>query len=189
MPCAAARSVAFSGKHSEEMLLDILQYPDPRLTQKAAEIAEIDDEIRALASDMAETMYAARGVGLAAPQVGRPVRLILVDASGPDTRGDLRALVNPRLTVLDPALIEDEEGCLSVPFDYRAPVSRAARVAVDALDLQGRPVRFEAEGLLAVCLQHETDHLEGVVFLDRISRLKRTLFDTRVKKWQRRNRP
>jgi peptide deformylase len=138
---------------------------------------------------MAETMYAARGIGLAAPQVGRPIRLVLVDASGPDERADLRVFINPRLTVLDPTPVEDEEGCLSVPFNYRAPVSRAARVAVDALDRDWKPVHVEAEGLLAVCLQHELDHLEGTVFLDHLSRLRRTLFDSRVKKWLRRKTP
>ncbi len=164
------------------MLLDILQYPDPRLTEKSTEVAKVDDELRLLADNMAETMYAARGVGLAAPQVGRPIRMILVDASGPDERSDLRVLVNPRITVLDSSPVEDEEGCLSVPFNYRAPVCRAARVAVDAMDLDGRPVHLETDGLLSVCLQHECDHLEGTIFLDHIGRLKRTLFDARVKK-------
>ncbi|MDR0239442.1 MAG: peptide deformylase [Deltaproteobacteria bacterium] len=171
------------------MILDIIQYPDPRLTQRAVELTELTDEIRTLVSDMAETMYAARGGGLAAPQVGRAVRLIMVDASGPDERNDLRVFINPRLTVLDPTPVEDEEGCLSVPFNYRAPVSRVTGVAVDALDMDWNPVHVEAEGLLAVCLQHELDHLEGTVFLDHVSRLKRMLFDTRIKKWLRRNSP
>jgi peptide deformylase len=171
------------------MILDILQYPDPRLAKPAREVTELTDAIRALACNMAETMYAARGVGLAAPQVGQAIRLILVDASGPDERQDLRVYINPRLTVLDPTPVEDEEGCLSVPFNYRAQVSRAARVAVDALDMDWRPVHVEAEGLLAVCLQHELDHLDGKVFLDHVSRLKRTLFDTRVKKWLRHKNP
>ena len=170
------------------MILDIIQYPDPRLTQTGAELAELTDEIRALVDDMAETMYAARGVGLAAPQVGQAIRLILVDASGPEERKDLRVFINPRLTVLDPTPVEEEEGCLSVPFNYRAPVCRAAKVAVDALDMNWKPVHVEAEGLMAVCLQHELDHLDGKVFLDHLSCLKRTLFDTRIKKWMRRNR-
>jgi len=171
------------------MILDIIQYPDPRLTQRAVELTECTDEIRVLVANMAETMYGARGVGLAAPQVGQTIRLILVDASGPDERNDLRVLINPRLIVLDATPVEDEEGCLSVPFNYRAPVNRAAKVAVDALDMDWKPVHVEAEGLLAVCLQHELDHLEGTVFLDHISRLKRMLFDTRIKKWQRRKSP
>ena len=150
---------------------------------------EITDEIRVLVDNMAETMYAARGIGLAAPQVGQAIRLILVDASGPDERNDLQVFINPRLTVLDPTLVEDEEGCLSVPLNYRATVSRAAKVAVDALDMDWKPVHIEAEGLLAVCLQHELDHLEGAVFLDHIGRLRRTLFDARVKKWLRRKSP
>jgi len=171
------------------MILHIIQYPDPRLTQRAVELTDCTDEIRALVANMAETMYEARGVGLAAPQVGQAIRLILVDASGPDERNDLRVLINPRLTVLDSTPVEDEEGCLSVPFNYRAPVNRAAKVAVDALDMDWKPVHVVAEGLLAVCLQHELDHLEGMVFLDHISRLKRMLFDTRIKKWQRRKSP
>jgi peptide deformylase len=171
------------------MILDILQYPDPRLARPAVEVTELTDEIRTLVGNMAETMYAARGVGLAAPKVGQGIRLILVDASGPDERQDLRVFINPRLTVLDPAPLEDEEGCLSVPFNYRAPVSRATRVAVDALDMDWRPVHVEAEGLLAVCLQHELDHLDGKVFLEHLSRLKRTLFDTRIKKWLRHKSP
>ena len=171
------------------MILDIIQYPDSRLAQTAVELAELTEDIRALVNDMAETMYAARGVGLAAPQVGRAVRLILVDPSGPDERKDLRVFINPRLTVLDPTPVEDEEGCLSVPFNYRAPVSRAAQVAVDALDMDWNPVHVEADGLMAVCLQHELDHLEGKVFLEHISRLKRMLFDARIKKWLRRKSP
>ena len=171
------------------MILDILQYPDPRLAQPANEVTELTDELRALVDDMAETMYAARGVGLAAPQVGHPVRLIIVDASGPDERKDLRVFINPRLTVLDPTPVEDEEGCLSVPLNYRAPVSRAAKVAVEALDMDWEPVYVEAEGLLAVCLQHELDHLQGKVFLEHLSLLRRTIFDTRVKKWLRRKSP
>jgi len=171
------------------MILHIIQYPDPRLTHRAVELTDCTDEIRALVANMAETMYEARGVGLAAPQVGQAIRLILVDASGPDERNDLRVLINPRLTVLDSTPVEDEEGCLSVPFNYRAPVNRAAKVAVDALDMDWKPVHVVAEGLLAVCLQHELDHLEGMVFLDHISRLKRMLFDTRIKKWQRRKSP
>ena len=171
------------------MILDIIQYPDPRLTQAAIDVTELTDEIRTLVDNMAETMYAARGVGLAAPQVGHPIRLILVDASGPDERKDLRVFINPRLTVLDPTPVEDEEGCLSVPFNYRAPVNRAAKVAVEALDMDGQPVYVEAEGLLAVCLQHELDHLQGKVFLEHISLLRRTLYDARVKKWLRRKSP
>ena len=171
------------------MILDILQYPDPRLAQPAVEVTELTDEILTLVGNMAETMYGARGIGLAAPQVGQGIRLILADASGPDARQELQVFINPRLTVLDPSPVEDEEGCLSVPLNYRAPVSRAARVAIDALDMDWRPVHVEADGLLAVCLQHELDHLDGKVFLDRLSRLKRTLFDTRVKKWLRHKNP
>ena len=169
------------------MPLTILKYPDPRLAGQAAEITEITPEHRALAAEMAKLMYEAEGIGLAAPQVGELLRLITVDVSGPEKREDLMCLVNPRLTP-DPegGSIETEEGCLSVQ-DFRSKVKRHARVKLEALDLDGNPVELVAEDILAVCLQHEVDHLDGKLFLDRISRLKRTLYDGKVRKWLRRN--
>lgn len=161
----------------------ILKYPDPTLARKSLEIGEITDELRDLAKDMAETMYANDGIGLAAPQVGECCRLVVVDISGPDKREDLRVLVNPRITAKDGSVVS-EEGCLSV-IGYRSDVARAEKVTVEATDLDGRPVTIEAEGLLAVCLQHELDHLDGVLFIDRISRLKRSLYDKKIKKQQR----
>lgn len=161
----------------------ILKYPDPLLARKALVIGEITDEHRALAQDMIETMYANEGIGLAAPQVGECCRLVVIDITGPDKREDLRVLVNPTITAKDGSVVS-EEGCLSV-VGYRSDVSRAERVTVEATDLDGKPVKIEADGLLAVCLQHELDHLDGVLFIDRISRLKRSFYDKRIKKQQR----
>lgn len=165
------------------MTRDIVKYPHPVLAQKAARIEAITPEIMALANDMAETMYANQGIGLAANQVAEPVRLITVDISGPDKREELFALVNPEIVAAE-GETETEEGCLSVK-DYRSNVVRAEKVRVRGLDLSGNEVCLDAEGLLAVCLQHEIDHLEGTLFIDRISRLKRALYDKRARKWAR----
>ncbi|MDR2076306.1 MAG: peptide deformylase [Desulfovibrio sp.] len=162
------------------MILPVLQYPDPRLKRVALPVAEITPDLRSLAGDMAETMYARDGIGLAAPQVGVSLRLVVLDLSGPQAREDLVTLVNPVVFPLGPET-ESDEGCLSVP-DFRALVSRPGRIRVEALDLDGNPVRFEAEGALAVCVQHECDHLEGTLFIDRISRLKRGMYDRRMRK-------
>ena len=161
----------------------ILKYPDPALARKSLEIGEITDKLRQLAKDMAETMYASEGIGLAAPQVGECCRLVVIDITGPDKREDLRVLVKPRITAAEGKVVS-EEGCLSVSSS-RSDVARSEKVSVEATDLDGNPVRIEADGLLAVCLQHELDHLDGVLFIDRISRLKRSLYDKKVKKQQR----
>jgi peptide deformylase len=163
------------------MPLEILKYPHPVLAKKAEPVAEITDAIRELAAGMAEAMYANQGIGLAAPQVGASLRLIVIDLSGPDKREALMTLVNPVITAASGEQ-EDEEGCLSVR-SYRTKVRRAANVTVTALDLAGQPLTIEADELLAVCLQHEIDHLDGVLFIDRISRLKRAMYDKRVKRW------
>ena len=168
------------------MVREVLTYPHPALKIRAQEIAEITPELRGLAADMVETMYEYDGIGLAAPQLGESLRLIVVDVSGPEKREDLRILVNPKLELLGEE-VESEEGCLSVE-DYRSTVIRSSQVRVTATDLDGCPVDFEAEGLLAVCLQHECDHLEGKLFIDRISRLKRNLYDAKVKKWAKQDR-
>ncbi|MYL82708.1 peptide deformylase [Desulfovibrio aerotolerans] len=163
------------------MTLEILKYPNPILARKAAPVPAVTPEIRELAAGMAEAMYANQGVGLAAPQVGASLRLIVIDLSGPDKREALMTLVNPVITAASGEQ-EDEEGCLSVR-SYRTVVKRAATVTVTAQDLDGNPFAIEADELLAVCLQHEIDHLEGVLFIDRISRLKRAMYDKRVKRW------
>ena len=151
-------------------LLPILRYPDDRLRKIAAPIAEVDDGIRRLARDMAETMYQAPGIGLAATQVDVHKRLIVMDVS--EARDQLLVLINPRVVAQDGVQVA-EEGCLSVPGIYDE-VERAEHVVVDYLDLDGTERRLEARGLLAVCVQHEMDHLSGKVFVDYLSRLKQT---------------
>ena len=162
------------------MILPVLQYPDPRLKRVSLPVSEITPEIRTLVGDMVETMYARDGIGLAAPQVGVPLRLVVMDLSGPEAREELMVLVNPVLTTSGMEM-ETEEGCLSVP-DIRSVVSRPGNVHVEATDLDGNPIRFDAEGLAAVCIQHECDHLNGTLFIDHISRLKRSMYDRKILK-------
>ena len=162
------------------MILPVLQYPDARLRRESLPVTEITPEIRTLVDDMVETMYARDGIGLAAPQVGRPLRLVVMDLSGPERREDLVVLVNPVLTTFGAAM-ETEEGCLSVP-DLRAVVARPGQVHVEARDLDGNDISFDAQGLAAVCVQHECDHLDGTLFIDHISRLKRSMYDRKMLK-------
>ena len=162
-------------------LLPILHYPDPRLHKVAAPVKAVDQRIRRLINDMAETMYAAPGIGLAATQVDVHERLLIIDIS--ETRDELQVFVNP-VIVERSGEIETEEGCLSVPgiFDK---VWRSERVKVEALDREGEPFTMEAEGLLAVCIQHEIDHLDGKVFVDYLSRLKQQRITSKLRKQQR----
>ena len=159
----------------------IVTYPNPVLAKKAAPVVEITDEIRALAAEMIEIMYADKGIGLAAPQVAESIRLITVDLSGPEKREDPRVFVNPVLSNLE-GEVESEEGCLSV-VGYRSTVIRAERLHLSALDLDGNVVEMVAVVLMAICLQHEVVHLFGVLFIDKISKLKRTLYERKLKKW------
>ena len=162
-------------------LLPILHFPDPRLQKVAAPIERVDDEVRRIAADMAETMYAAPGIGLAATQVDVHRRLIVIDIS--ETHDQLITLINPRILGQSAEIQACEEGCLSVPgiFDE---VERPAQVEVEALGLDGKAFRLKAEGLLAVCVQHEMDHLEGIVFVDHLSRLKRNRIVSKLRKQQ-----
>ena len=162
-------------------LLPILRYPDPRLHKKAAPVTEVDARIRQLAADMAETMYAAPGIGLAASQVDQHVRLIVIDAS--EDRSQLLTLINPDLLEKS-GECEGEEGCLSVPGIYET-VQRASHVRVRALGLDGKAFELEADDLLAVCIQHEIDHLEGKVFVEYLSRLKQTRIKSKLLKQAR----
>lgn len=159
-------------------LLPILRYPDPRLHKVAAEVSQVDDNIRKLIKDMAQTMYAAPGIGLAAPQVDVHKRIIVMDIT--ETHDQLRVFINPRLLEAS-GEAECEEGCLSVPGIYEK-VRRAEGVTVSALDQRGEPFTLEAEGLLAVCIQHEMDHLEGKVFVEYLSRLKQQRILGKLKK-------
>ncbi|QNM96869.1 peptide deformylase [Chitinimonas koreensis] len=162
-------------------ILNILHYPDERLHKVAKPVEKVDDEIRRLIDDMAETMYAAPGIGLAATQVDRHLRLIVIDVS--EDKSGLIALVNPKLISLD-GKTRFEEGCLSVPGIYEE-VERAERVTVEALDRNGDSFRLDAEGLLAICIQHEIDHLDGKVFVEKLSRLKLDRILVKLKKNQR----
>jgi peptide deformylase len=163
-------------------LLPILRYPDPRLHLRATPVTRVDERIRKLIKDMADSMYAAPGIGLAATQVDVHLRVIVIDIS--ETRDQLRVFVNPELTALS-GEADIEEGCLSVPGVFEK-VRRAERVTVRALDAEGVPFTLEAEGLLAVCIQHEMDHLEGKVFVERLSRLKQSRILAKLKKGERR---
>jgi peptide deformylase len=162
-------------------LLPILRYPDPRLHKKAAPVEHVDESIRQLAADMAETMYEAPGIGLAATQVDQHKRIIVIDVS--EDKSQLLTFINPQILELSGEQM-CEEGCLSVPGVYER-VSRAERVKVRAVNLQGEPFTLEADGLLAVCVQHEIDHLEGKVFVERLSRLKQTRIKARLAKQAR----
>jgi len=163
------------------MVLKILEYPDPRLRKTALPVPAVTPEIRKLIEDMAETLYAAPGVGLAATQVDVHKRIIVIDVSA--DRDELRVFVNPELISAE-GEAEAEEGCLSLP-GYYDKVRRAARVRVRALDARGEPFELEAEGMLAVCIQHEMDHLVGKVFVDYLSPLKRARLVTKLRKKQR----
>ncbi len=165
------------------MILEILKYPDERLKKVCAEVDEVTTELRELVANMVETMYAANGVGLAAPQVGVLKRLIVIDPSGPKEKSALRVLVNPRLTLIGDFETYEEEGCLSVSMDYRSAVARSEKVRLEAEDMDGNKIDEEVDGFQAIVLQHECDHLDGKLFIDHISRLKRTLYDTKLKKW------
>jgi len=158
---------------------DIIVLPDPRLKQKSEPVETVTDEIRTLVADMTETMYDAPGIGLAAIQVGVPLRVVTVDVSRDEEARNPRALINPEVVWSSEEIAECEEGCLSIP-DYLEIVQRPAKVRVRYRDLDGIEHEEEAEGLLAVCLQHEIDHLNGVLFIDHISKLKR---DRVVKKF------
>lgn len=161
-------------------LRKIITYPHPVLKEVAEPVKKISPEIQELVRHMAETMYAASGVGLAANQIGVLKRVLIFDLSGKDEERKLTALINPEITWAEGETIH-EEACLSV-IDFAAEVRRSARVKVKALNLEGEPVEIEDEGLLAICLQHEIDHLNGILFIDRLSSLKRTLYKRRLKK-------
>ena len=163
-------------------VLRILHYPDPRLRRVAAPVEVVDGAIRELVDDLLETMYTARGIGLAAVQVGVARRVIVVDVS-PDRSAPL-GLVNPRIADADDAEADFEEGCLSVPGVHET-VSRSSRVRVEALGRDGKGLSIDAEGTLAACLQHEIDHLDGRLFVDYLSRLKQQRIRKRAIKAQR----
>lgn len=184
------------------MILEVLRFPDPRLRQKGRPVDAVTPELQKLAEDMLETMYAEKGIGLAAPQVGQSVRLLVIDTRGRDESGgplpagapgddddmtELERAIPQPLIVFNPEIVEKrnkttyDEGCLSVPGFYET-VERSEYVEVECLDAQGRAMRLKTDGLLAICLQHEMDHLEGKLFIDRLSVLKSTRIKNRIKK-------
>jgi peptide deformylase len=169
-------------------LRPVLQFPDPLLKRKSVPVGEITDEIRTLAQDMIEVMYDEPGIGLAAPQVGEAIRLVVMDTSWNEEGGEKQpvVMVNPEIVERD-GEITWTEGCLSVP-EFQADVERSARVRVRYRDLDGKEHVEDASELRAVCFQHEIDHLDGVLFIDRISRLKRSLYVQKRKKTLERER-
>lgn len=161
------------------MILPILEFPDPRLRIKAKPVAEVNDAVRGLIADMLATMYEAQGIGLAATQVDRHIQLVVMDLS--EGKDQPLVFINPVLTPLCEDKAPYDEGCLSVPGFYET-VERPARVRVNALDRDGRAIEINAEGLLAVCLQHEMDHLSGKLFVDYLSSLKRERIKKKLEK-------
>ena len=177
------------------MVLEVLKFPDPRLRKKGAEVPAVTAELRELATHMLETMYAEKGIGLAAPQVGESIRLLVIDTRGKDEDGnpsdedmtDLEKAVVQPLIVFNPVITKKiekttyDEGCLSVPGFYES-VERARYVEATYVDVEGKTRELKLDGLLAICLQHEIDHLDGKLFIDRLSMVKSTLIKNRIKK-------
>jgi peptide deformylase len=162
-------------------LLDILTFPAEFLKNPTRPVKEIDGRLQTIIDQMSETMYHAPGVGLAAIQVGLDKSLLVYDITPQEDGRDLHVLINPKIIAQEGQIISENEGCLSVP-DYRADVQRAARILVEGVNRDGNPIRFEADGMLAIVLQHEIDHLNGTLFIDRISTLKRQMYARRIKK-------
>jgi peptide deformylase len=165
---------------SSSPIMKIYKFPEPVLRKKAEPVEHIDGEIQSLIDAMGETMYAAPGIGLAANQVGEPIRLLVYDLTPKDRARDLCVLINPEIVEAEGEIVYDE-ACLSV-IDYSAEVKRNALVKVRGFDRHGKPVDVEAEGLMAICLQHEIDHLNGKLFIDHISSLKRALYKRKLQK-------
>lgn len=162
-------------------VLDILTYPDKFLKKQTSPVENIDGSLQTVFENMATTMYEAPGVGLAAPQVGIGQSFIVYDIEPREDGRDLHVLVNPKIVSREGEIISENEGCLSVP-EFRADVKRAERILVEGVDRDGNPLRFEADDLLAIVIQHELDHLNGTLFIDHISPLKRQIYKRRVKK-------
>ena len=161
--------------------LEILTYPNKFLLNPTRPLENIDGKVQEMIDDMAATMYDAPGIGLAAIQVGWDKSLLVYDIAPRDESRQLNVLVNPKIIASEGEIFSEDEGCLSVP-DFRADVKRASRILVEGVDREGSPLRIEAEGLLAVVLQHEIDHLNGTLFIEHISALKREMYKRRVRK-------
>jgi peptide deformylase len=170
-------------------LLNILTYPEKSLLKPSVKIDNIDDQTIELINNMGETMFDAPGVGLAAPQIGTNKRIIVFDsnADNPDndeSANDFTALINPEIIASSGSIVSEQEACLSV-IDLNADVKRFEQVTVKALDIDGKELEFDAHGILAIIMQHEIDHLDGILFIDRISILKRTMYKKKIKKQQK----
>ncbi|MGD8524415.1 MAG: peptide deformylase [Desulfobacterales bacterium] len=161
--------------------LEILTFPNKFLSKPTEPLENIDGRVQEMIDNMASTMYEAPGIGLAAIQVGWGKSLLIYDISPPEENRELKVIVNPRIIEQEDEILSEDEGCLSVP-DFRSDVKRAAKILVEGLDREGNPLRIDAEGLLAIVLQHEIDHLNGTLFIDRISTLKREMYKRRMKK-------
>jgi peptide deformylase len=164
--------------------LEILTYPNKFLHKPTKPVENIDEVIQRLVADMAETMYEAPGVGLAAIQVGSDKQVLVYDEKPAENDHRYGVIINPKVVETEGQIISENEGCLSVP-DFRSDVKRAARIIVEGVDQDGKSLRVEADGFLAIVLQHEIDHLNGTLFIDRISALKRELYKRRMKKMMR----
>jgi peptide deformylase len=162
-------------------ILKILTYPDHTLRQPTNELDNIDGDVQKMIDQMSSTMYDAPGVGLAAIQVGWDKSVLIYDVSASDQDRSLQVLINPRIVDQEGEILSENEGCLSVP-EFRADVKRYASILVEGVDREGRPVELEAEGMLAIVLQHEIDHLKGKLFIDHVSALKRQMYTRRMKK-------
>ncbi len=161
--------------------LDILTYPDKTLRQPTTPLENIDGKVQEMIEVMANTMYEAPGIGLAAIQVGWDKSVLIYDIAPRDESRALQVVVNPKIITQEGQIISENEGCLSVP-DFRADVKRSEFISVEGHDREGNPIRLDAEGMLAIVLQHEIDHLNGTLFIERISSLKRQMYKRRVKK-------
>ena len=162
-------------------ILKILSYPDPALRQPTDELDRIDENVQKMIDQMASAMYTAPGVGLAAIHVGWDKSVLIYDISPSEEGQSLNVLINPRIVDQEGEILSENEGCLSVP-EFRADVKRAASILVEGADREGRPLKLEAHGMLAIVLQHEIDHLKGKLFIDHISALKKQLYTRRIKK-------
>jgi peptide deformylase len=162
-------------------ILEILEYPERILSKPVLPVTDINGDLQQKIDDMAQTMYQAPGVGLAASQVGINQCFLVYDVSPRDDKRALHVLINPRIVCQEGEILSENEGCLSVP-DYRSDVVRFSQIQVEGVNRDGKPLSFAAEGYLAIVLQHEIDHLQGILFIDRISALKRNLYKKRIKK-------
>ncbi|WP_027359655.1 peptide deformylase [Desulforegula conservatrix] len=162
-------------------VLNILTYPDKFLAQPTVPVQEVTEELKQLIEDMADTMYKAPGIGLAANQVGSDKRFLIADPLGDPEKREFKVFINPEIVKMTGEVISEEEGCLSVP-DFRADVKRAEKIIINYTDLDMNSFTLEAEGMLAIILQHEIDHLNGILFIDRLSALKKQLYKRKVKK-------